>query len=183
MRQSKFSTIFVVSALLLLMLPFISTFNEFLTSIFLRWRLYQALENVVVPYEAKVLAGIFNSLNIAALATQTGIWISQTFIEIQWNCLGWQSAVLLLATFLTGFQGNFTKSSKFEVIFIGVVGTYLITLARMLVVGIFAVMWNVEAVRVFHDWFSLIFVIAWFFVFWWFSYSFVLETKDTDWTD
>ena len=113
MKNSKFTTLFIVSALILMMLPFISTFNEFLTRIFLKWEFYRVLEDIVVPYEAKVLEGIFGLFNIAARANQSGIWIRQTFIEIQWNCLGWQSAVLLLASFLTGFQGKFTKASRF----------------------------------------------------------------------
>ena len=135
MRQSKFSVLFMMAALLLMMLPFISTFNEFLTSLFL---------------------------------------------ELQWNCLGWQSAVLLLASFLTGFQGKFSKISRLEVLIIGVLGTYLINFLRIFIVGFFAVFFGSLPARIFHDWFSLMFVLIWFFVYWWFSYSFVLETKDAD---
>ena len=124
MNQSKFQTLFLVSALLLMTLPFISTFNEFLTQILLKWELYRVLDGVVVPYEAKVLAGVFNALRIGAFATGKGVWIHGTFLKIEWNCLGWQSAVLLLASFLTGFQGNFSKVSRVEVVVIGFLGTY-----------------------------------------------------------
>ncbi len=180
MKNSKFQTLFLVSALLLMTLPFISTFNEFLTRILLKWELYRLLDGVVVPYEAKILAGVFNALRIGAFATGKGVWIRGTFLEIQWNCLGWQSAILLLASFMTGFQGSFSRVSRLEVVIIGFLGTYLVNLARMLLVGIFAVGVGRTAAIVFHDWFSLVFVILWFFGFWWFSYSFVLETKDAN---
>src|SRR3989338_1915779 len=134
--SNKFSVLFMIAALLLMIMPFIST--------------------------------------------SKGVWLSGIFLELQWNCLGWQSAVLLLASFLTGFQGKFSKISRFEVILIGVLGTYLINFLRLFIVGFFAVFVGSRAVGIFHDWFSLNFVLIWFFVFWWFSYSFVLETKDAD---
>lgn len=177
MKNNKFSTLFMVSALLLMTMPFIGTFNEFLTRILLKWELYRVLDAVVVPYEAKVLAGVFNGLRIGASATGKGIWIKGTFLEIQWNCLGWQSVVLLLASFMTGFQGSFSRISRLEVLIIGFLGTYLVNLARIILVGLFAVSFGRTAAMVFHDWFSLAFVILWFFAFWWFSYSFVLEDK------
>ena len=169
-----------MAALLLMMLPFISTFNEFLTSLFLKWKFYRALEEWVVPYQARALAGMFSLFPVSVFATQKGVWLSGNFLELQWNCLGWQSAVLLLASFLTGFQGKFSKISRLEVLIIGVLGTYLINFLRIFIVGFFAVFFGSLPARIFHDWFSLMFVLIWFFVYWWFSYSFVLETKDAD---
>lgn len=179
-RGSKFSVLFMMAALLLMMLPFISTFNEFLTSLFLKWRLYRALEEFIVPYQARALAGLFSLFPVSVSATPKGVWLSGIFLELQWNCLGWQSAVLLLASFLTGFQGKFSAISRIETILIGVLGTYLINFLRLFIVGFFAVFVGSAAAGIFHDWFSLTFVLIWFFVFWWFSYSFVLETKDAD---
>ncbi|OGI77541.1 hypothetical protein A3B85_02285 [Candidatus Nomurabacteria bacterium RIFCSPHIGHO2_02_FULL_37_13] len=178
--SNKFSVLFMIAALLLMIMPFISTFNEFLTSLFLKWKLYRALEEFIVPYQARALAGLFSLFPVSVFATSKGVWLSGIFLELQWNCLGWQSAVLLLASFLTGFQGKFSKISRFEVILIGVLGTYLINFLRLFIVGFFAVFVGSRAVGIFHDWFSLNFVLIWFFVFWWFSYSFVLETKDAD---
>jgi len=180
MKQSKFSVLFMVAALLLMTMPFITTFNEFLTSLFLKWKLYRVLEEWVVPYQARVLAGLFSLFPVSVEATSKGIWLSGNFLELQWNCLGWQSAVLLLASFVTGFQGKFTKTSRIEVILIGTLGTYLVNFMRMFIVGFFAVFFGALPARIFHDWFSLSLVLIWFFLFWWFSYSFVLETKDAD---
>lgn len=173
--KNKFSGLFLAVALILMMLPFISTFNEFLTAIFLKWQWYKFLEDIVVPYEARILAGLLNMMNFSAIANSRGIMLNGIFLEIQWNCLGWQSGLLLIASFLTGFQGKFSKSSRIEVIIIGVLGTFILNIVRMLIVSMFAVMFGRTAALVFHDWFSLIFVIIWFFVFWWFSYAHVLE--------
>ena len=177
---NKFSVLFMVTALLLMTMPFISTFNEFLTSLFLKWRLYRVLEEWVVPYQARVLAGLFGLFPVSVKATSEGVWLSGNFLELQWNCLGWQSAVLLLASFLTGFQGKFTKTSRVEVILIGTLGTYLVNFMRMFIVGFFAVFVGKGAAGIFHDWFSLNLVLIWFFFFWWFSYSFVLEDKNAN---
>ena len=174
-EKNRFSSLFLMVALLLMVIPFISTFNEFLTKMFLNFKLYALLESVVVPYEAKVIAGFYNMLGIPAAANNWGVWVKNMYLEIQWNCLGWQSVVLLIASYITGFQGKFTLSSRIEVIIIGFMGVYLINMLRILIVGLLAVYWGKYAAFIFHDWLSLIFVIGFFFVYWWFSYAFVLE--------
>ncbi len=177
LNNSKFSTIFMVSAFILMLLPFISTFNHFLTRILLEVEAYRFLQEIVVPYQAKVLSSIFTLFNISSRSTDFGLWVGGSFLTIEWNCLGWQSGVLLIATFLTGFQGKFSKMSRFETIIIGMLGTYLVNILRLLLVGFIAFAFGSTPAVVFHDWFSLILVIGWFFAFWWFVYSFVLEDK------
>ena len=176
-EKNRFSSLFLMVALLLMVIPFISTFNEFLTKILLNFKLYALLESVVVPYEAKVVAGFYNMLGITAAANNYGVWVKNMYLEIQWNCLGWQSVVLLIASYITGFQGKFTLSSRIEVIIIGFMGVYLINMFRILIVGLLATFWGRYAAFIFHDWLSLVFVIGWFFAYWWFSYSFVLEEE------
>ena len=177
--KTPFSKIIILAVVLLMVLPFISTFNEFLTRLFLKWELYRILQDIVVPYEAKVVAGFLNLLGISANAVSKGVWVQGSFLEITWNCLGWQSAVLLLASFLGGFQGKFTNISRFEVVLIGFLGTYLVNFGRLSMVGILAIKINTSVAIFFHDYLALIFVILWFAVFWLFSYSFVLEeTKE-----
>jgi len=179
MNKSVFSTIFIWLALLLMLLPFITTFNAFLTSIFLKFHYYRVLEEFVVPYQAKALAAVLSLLPgaITIYPVAKGVWLNGTFVQMQWNCLGWQSAVLLLASFLTGFQGKFSGVSRIEVILIGFLGTYLINIFRLSFVGFLAIYLGRLWAGLFHDYFSLILVISWFFFFWWFAYSFVLEEK------
>ena len=176
--KERFSSIFILFALLLMMLPFISTFNEFLTNLFLKWELYRILQNIVVPYEAKIIAGLMNLVGIPAEGVPKGVWIKGNFLEIQWNCLGWQSVVLLLASLISGFQGKFSWPSRLEVVVIGLLGTFLINIFRLTFVGFLAVDVNKSIALFFHDYLSLVFVLIWFFIFWWFSYSYVLEEKE-----
>jgi exosortase/archaeosortase family protein len=177
-RKSPFGTILTVAAILLMVLPFISTVNEFMTAILLKWEAYRILENWVVPYEARLLAGIFTLFPVSVYPTTRGVFLNGTFLEIQWNCLGWQSAVLLLATFITGMQGSFKTVSRLETIVIGVLGTYLINFVRLALVGAFAINFGRVAAVVFHDYFSLLMLLVWFTLFWWFSFAYVLEEKE-----
>jgi len=170
--------IFIAVALILIIVPFVTTFNSFLTNLFLRWQWYRILDNFVVPYETKTLAGILSLFPLFSVkATAGGVWVNNGFLRIEWNCLGWQSAVLLLATFLTGFHGKFTWVSRLEVITIGVLGTYLVNFARLVAVAVITQLFGSFPAIIFHDYLVLLFIIAWFFLFWWFSYSFVLEER------
>lgn len=179
-RKSPFRTIFIVVPLLLMLLPFVNSVNEFMTQLLLHFQAYKVLEDWVVPYEAKMLAAIFQLFPVNVEATKTGIFLNHGFLEIQWNCLGWQSAVLLLATLITGMQGKFKTGSRLETIVIGVMGTYLINFVRLVTVGALALTFGQTVAVIFHDYFSLLLLIAWFFVFWWFCYTYVLESSEQD---
>ena len=175
--KSQFLPIFVIAALIFIILPFLTTFNSLLTNILLRWKLYQVLQDFYVPYQAKMMASILAFFPVSVQAVKTGLWLNGNFVELQWNCLGWQSAVLFLGTIFTGFQGNFTRVSRFEVIVIGFLGTYFINVVRILAVVTLAAFGAYGPAVFFHDYLSLVFIILWFFGFWFFAYSYVLEEK------
>jgi exosortase/archaeosortase family protein len=176
-RSSQFSMVLIVAALLLMTLPFINTVNEFMTTILIKLELYRLLEDFVVPYESKILAGVFSLFPVSAWATSEGVWLNGTFLRIEWNCIGWQSGILLIATYFTGLGGNFTRQSRVEAIIIGVLGTFLVNFIRLAIVGVFSITFGQVAATVFHDYFSLAIIVSWFIFFWWFSYSFVLEER------
>ena len=175
--KSPFLPIFVIAALALMILPFLTTFNSLLTNILLKWKLYLFLQDFIVPYEAKMTASILAFFPVSVKAVKTGLWLNGSFVELQWNCLGWQSVVLFLGTIFTGFQGNFTKISRFEVVTIGLLGTYFINVIRILIVVFLAAFGAYGPAVFFHDYLSLIMIILWFFGLWWFAYSFVLEER------
>lgn len=176
--RTPFTRVVIVASVLLMVLPFISSINSFLTNLLLRWQAYRVLENLVVPYEARLLGGFLNFLGFSTSAVSKGVWVEGAFLEIQWNCLGWQSLVLLVASFLGGFQARFSFSSRLEVVLIGFLGTFLINFARLTTVAILAVRTSTKAAVFFHDYLALVFIIFWFCFFWWFAYSFVLEEAD-----
>lgn len=176
-RTTPFSGIVVIAVVFLMVLPFITSLNSFLTELLMKWHWYRILQEAVVPYEAKVLAGVLNLLNLSTNATAKGVWVEGSFITIEWNCVGWQSAVFLAASYLSGFQGRFTFMSRMEVVLIGFLGTYLVNFARLIIVAALSEFINTGTAIFFHDYLALLAVIAWFVFFWWFSYSFVLEER------
>jgi len=175
--RSPFSTIFFICSLICMSLPFLSTFSSFLTNIFLQWPFYRMVESFIIPYQAKILASFLSLFSIKASATSQGVYLQGAFLELQWNCLGWQSAILLLATFVSGFRGKFTWVSRIEVVIIGFLGTYLMNIFRLASIGLVARFGGPYAAFFFHEYLTLALIILWFLFFWWFSYSFVLEER------
>jgi exosortase/archaeosortase family protein len=96
---------------------------------------------------------------------------------LAWNCLGWQSLLLLIVSLVAGLRGNFTNISRLECIVFGFFGTLLINVLRMSLVatGIYYV--NTFFALVVHDYLMALMAIAWLIFFWWFSYAFILEER------
>ena len=78
--KSPFGTLLTVVAILLMLLPFISTVDEFMTSLLLHWQAYKILQDWVVPYEARLLAGIFTLFPVTVYPVQTGIYLNGRFL-------------------------------------------------------------------------------------------------------
>jgi exosortase/archaeosortase family protein len=179
--KSTFSTLFLVLVVLLMFLPFITTFNEFLTRVFLRLEWYRVIENFVVPFEVRSIVAVLRLFGMEVSGSNTTISVTvngalQT-MWISWNCIGWQSAILLVFTLFTGLQGSYKISSKVETIIIGILGTFVMNIFRMsLVVIIFKYFGHLPAL-IFHDYFANVAIIAWLFFYWWFCYRFVLEEE------
>lgn len=183
MNKTKrtFSTLFLILVFLLMFLPFITTFNELLTRLFLHFAWYRVIENFIVPFEIRTIIATLRIFYIDAIGSNTSLSImkdgSWQRMWISWNCIGWQSAILIVFTLLSGLQGNYKKSSKLEAIIIGISGTFLINIFRMsAVVVVFKYFGYLPAV-IFHDYAANIAIIFWLFFFWWFVYRFVLEEK------
>jgi len=98
-------------------------------------------------------------------------------IEISWNCIGWQSALVLGVTLLTGLQGAYTRVSKLECFLTGILGTFLVNILRISLVAILIVYVRGIPATVIHDYSSVLILILWLLGFWWFSYAYILETK------
>lgn len=98
-------------------------------------------------------------------------------IEIAWNCIGWQSFLLVVATFLTGLTGRFTFLSKLEVLVVGLLGTFLLNIVR--IAGIFFLYYHTSqrVALAFHDYGSVILTILWMGGLWYYAFKFVLEER------
>ena len=185
-QKRTFQIIFIFLALLLVLLPFVTTFNSVLTSLINQIGWYKKLQEFAVPFEARFIVIVLRFIGIPSYLAQPGdtmsFYVLKEYeywpVQLQWNCLGWQSLLLLTISFLAGLQGNFSLRSKIECIFIGVLGTFLVNIARMVFItaGVYYV--NTIFANLIHDYFAALTTIIWLLLFWWFSYSYVLETKE-----
>lgn len=179
--RNIFSLLFIVLVFLLIFLPFITTFNDILTRFMLQFGWYRKIESLIVPAEIKTIVATLRLINVEAIGSATTLSVavngSWQKVLISWNCVGWQSIILLVLTFAIGFQGNYKRISKIEAITIGILGTALVNIIRIvLVVLIFKFVGYLPAI-IFHNYIANISIIAWLFFYWWFVYSFVLEEK------
>jgi exosortase/archaeosortase family protein len=178
--ERTYYSLVMLSALIFLVLPFITTFNELLTAIVIKIQLYALIENLIVPFEARIVAGLVNSLfGVDAYVSQKSILLQysdRNFIAyISWNCIGWQSLVLFAITCLTGLRGEYTLSSKIKVILIGLQGTLLLNIARILLIVTVAMFWGYLPSLIIHDYAGTVMILVWLIAFWHISYGHVLE--------
>ena len=174
-EKRTFAIIFALLAVFLAILPLLVTFNEVLTHLVERFRLYMWVQERIVPLEVKMVGVLVSPLGINYLAHQNGMTVNGTYAGMTWNCIGWQSLLLLIITLVVGLRGNYTLISKIETILIGLLGTFLVNLARLTLVVILLAYSRPLFAVVYHDYLAAIVTILWLFFFWWFSYSFVLE--------
>ena len=172
----------LILVFILMSLPLFTTFNEILTKIVEGTGAYALLTKHVVPFETRAVSLILKPFGLESRPTISHLFIerpdgSSAGIFFSWNCLGWQSGILLLLTLFTGLSGSHAKSRKVETLLFGLSGTFLINLARISIVTVVAFYFGQLPATIVHDYGGTLFTIAWFFFYWWFSYSFVLEEK------
>src|SRR5687767_14638296 len=136
-RQERpvYQTLLVLTAAIFLFMPFVSTFNELLTTVVMRLGLDALLRAWIVPMEARMMAVLILPLGIGVQLTPDMLHLigegRTVSVFISWNCVGWQSFILLVFTLLAGLPGPYTGWSKFQCLLIGVLGTFLFNLLRL----------------------------------------------------
>lgn len=145
-------------------------------------KLYIVIQNLIVPFEARMVTVVLGLVGIQSAPSLTSVNIGPSTIignkvTISWNCIGWQSFILLLITLATGLQGSYRILGKIQTLIIGIFGTFLLNILRVSFVIIIAQRVSPVAGLIFHDYFSTLMVILWLFLFWWFSYNYVLERQ------
>lgn len=184
--RNTFITLFLILVLVLMFMPLLSTFNDILTRIVINLRGYSFIRDYIVPTEVRMVAVILAVFGFDVAVTKEYLVLGQTqtqpFIaEIVWNCIGWQSLLFFIITAFVGLQGDkYTNFSKLKAAILGALGTFLVNIARIVVVVLVAYFFGQFPAIIIHDYGSILAVIAWLFFFWWFAYTFVLETKDAD---
>jgi exosortase/archaeosortase family protein len=179
---STMQIVVIIACAIFLVLPFISTFEELITSFVMKIQAYQFLQDQITPELVKMVTALLNALGITSYYTPDHIFMNHgsemVSVFISWNCIGWQSVILLVLTFFVGLQGPFTLKSKIETILIGILGTILINVMRISFITLVAYYFGQLAAIVFHDYVSTLVMILWLVSFWLLSYRFILHHKD-----
>lgn len=179
MREKQtFTIIFALLAVILAVLPFLVSLNEVLTHLVEKFNLYIWVQDKIVPVEVKMVGVLVSPFGVNYVAHQNGMTVNGLYAQMTWNCIGWQSLLLLGITLIAGIRGNYTFWSKVEMMVIGLLGTFLVNLFRLTVIALLLAYARPLFAVVYHDYLAAIVTILWLFFFWWFSYSFVLETKE-----
>jgi len=182
MRQPRttpvFAMLLAVTAVLLVVLPFVSTFDDLLTVIGMRLGIAAPLQ-WIVPAEVRVtvvVLGLFG-MHAGAAGNQLVVWNAngapQTLF-ISWNCVGWQSLILLGLSLMVGLRGPMTLATRVQVIALGVLGTILVNIVRITVVCALAALAGYLPAILFHDYGGTLLLVTWLFTFWVIAYRWLV---------
>lgn len=181
LRERQDLTNWIISFLVisLVLFPFISAFNDMLTNWVISLKAYGVLTEIIVPQEIKWTVTVLRLIGINAQATKEYILIPDSdkslIFEIIWNCIGWQSLVMFILTSVIAFSGKFSVFSKIKAVTLGIIGTLLINIFRIVfVIWLYSVVGGGIAL-IFHDYGALVLNTFWLIFFWSFAYSYILE--------
>jgi len=177
-------TLVAMTCALLMLLPFVTTFDDLLTS----WAMQLGANNplqAIVPTEARMVVGLLGFVGIHAAASGSHIVIWDTAgamhtLFISWNCMGWQSLVLLGISFMSGLRGRQSMEARVQVVLIGIVGTMLLNLMRVAAVAAIAATIGQTPAILFHDYGGTLLVVGWLFAFWIFVQRWILIEPPTE---
>ena len=174
-------TLLAISCGLLMVMPLVTTFDDFLTS----WALQLGANNplqAIVPVEARMVVGLLGVFGVHAAASGNYmvVWDGSGTIHtllISWNCIGWQSLILLGISFFSGLRGDQPLEARVQIVFIGVAGTMLLNLMRVAAVAALAATWGQIPAVLFHDYGGTVLVVGWLFAFWIFVQRWLLSPE------
>jgi exosortase/archaeosortase family protein len=144
---------------------------------------YRQIQAYIVPWEARIVALVISIFKIKVTATPVSVYITSgnnlfgQNIFISWNCIGWQSFILLFISLITGLQGRYSRISKIECALTAFLGTFLMNIIRISLIVLIAYYWGTLPAIILHDYGSILMTILWLFLFWWFSYTYILVPR------
>lgn len=178
-QKRIFTIIILVFVITLSVLPFLVSVNEGMTKVVERNFLYEGVQKFIVPLEAKMIGAIliFFGYEFIFYPAASSIVVDGVTMGITWNCIGWQSFLLLGVTFLVGFGRRYTVKSTLEALAIGIFGTFWVNILRMLATIVLAVHFPPVFRIVFHNYLAAGVSFIWLVFLWWFTYKFILIEK------
>jgi len=94
-----------------------------------------------------------------------------------WNCIGWQTMILMLVSMAVPLFGSFTFSSKIICIVLGIEAALIIGFLRIIIASLLNFYFGYRPAVVFHDWFGAPFMLAGLIVFYYLSFNYILVKK------
>ncbi len=179
-----FQRIIIVASVTFVILPFVTTFNDFLTRVVESFELVALIQGFIAPFIVRIVAVLLRTLGVPVSISGSNLFLTGGWmplrVYINWNCIGWQSFVLLAFTFLTGLQGPYTRRSKLMTVLIGLEGTFLVNIMRILIPTILAS--NSEYIQaiLFHDYLGTLFTLLWMGIFWNYAFENLLLRRPTE---
>lgn len=183
-RDNVNLTLIAITCALLMVLPLVTTFDDLLTA----WAMQLGANNplqAIVPAESRMVVSILGLAGVHAAASGSHLVVwdasgSMHTLFISWNCIGWQSLVLLGVSFVSGLRGHQPLEARVQVVIIGVAGTMLLNLLRVAAVAALAATWGQTAAVLFHDYGGTLLVVGWLFAFWMFVQRWILPADPSD---
>lgn len=188
MEQKKtFRTVLAGFVVVVMVLPLIAAINSLLTQWLNQSEWWKPIQDVIVSWQARMVAVTLTPFGIVSKITSGSVYSSFYMIKdgvaipvyLSWNCLGWQSVLLLVVSLMAGLKGNFTQTSRIKCILFGLAGTLVINVARMTLIALGIYYVNSLAAQIVHDYLAAFITVVWLIAFWWFSYSYILTNKGT----
>jgi len=184
-QKDTFKKILAGFAIIMILLPPFAAINSFLTTSLNKAGWYQPIQKYIVPWQARLvvvsIAPFGIESRVVADSDQSAFFMIKNQaaipVDLSWNCLGWQSVLLLIISLVAGLKGNFTALSRIQIVVLGLLGTILVNVFRMSVIAVGIYYVNSLAAQIVHDYFASFITLLWLIFFWWFSYSYVLEER------
>lgn len=183
-RRPVYIGLLAATCAMLLILPFVTTFDDFLTAATKQFGLVHPLLSLAAP-EARAVVAVLGVLGVKAQAAGDELYVwdwtgQRQALLISTTCIGWQSLILLGLSCLVGLRGPYSKEAKVQVLLIGVLGTVLVNLARMTVVSLVAAEFGFWPAVLVHDYGGTLIIVVWLFAFWAFAHSWILGDQPAD---
>jgi len=166
-------------------LPLITTINDLLTQVALGSGLYKILEKYTVPVMVRLAGTVLEEIfKIETVISGSSIFMVTGGlpyeIDIVWNCVGWQSFILLALALVTILQGKYTLGSRIKCVVLGIEGVVILNIVRVTSTCLLLLNGGYGPAITFHDYFSTVLTFIWLSAFWYLSQNFILDYKMED---
>lgn len=179
-----FQRIIIFASVTFVILPFVTTFNDFLTRVVESFELVALIQGFIAPFIVRIVAVLLRTLGVPVSISGSNLFLTGGWmplrVYINWNCIGWQSFVLLTFTFFTGLQGPHTRRSKLMTVLIGLEGTFLLNILRILIPTLLAGNSGYLQAILFHDYLGTLFTLLWMGIFWNYAFENLLLGRPTE---